>query len=304
MVAPSGEQFRIASHGYEAVVTESGAALRSLTFEGRDLVDGFAEDAMSNGGRGQLLMPWPNRIRDGRYEFDGTTHQLALTEPSRRNASHGLARWATWRVLERSNSTVMLTYSVMAQTGYPWLLELAVSYSVSEFGLHVVQSVQNLSDAPAPYAQGAHPYITVGSGPIDTWTLELPAATRLLTDEERLLPVGRESVAGTAYDFRESRAIGDVAFNHCFTDLVHDRNPEDDAHTTVRISDGTHTTGLWVDETWPWLLLYSGDDTATPRRSLAVEPMRAPVDAFNSGEDLTRLEAGDIHVGSWGIFAE
>ena len=90
MVPPSGEQFEIAANGYRAVVTESGAALRTLSNHGRDLVDGFAETEMSGGGRGQLLMPWPNRIRDGRYSFGGRDLQLGLTDPSRGNASHGL----------------------------------------------------------------------------------------------------------------------------------------------------------------------------------------------------------------------
>lgn len=298
MVAPSGEQFRIASHGYEAVVTESGGALRSLTFQGRDLVDGFAEDAMSSGGRGQLLMPWPNRIRDGRYSFDGVTHQLALTEPSRRNASHGLARWATWSLIERGDAAVSLGYRVMAQSGYPWILDLQVTYEVGSTGLRVTQSARNLSARPAPYAQGAHPYLTVGTGPIDSWTLALPSSTRLLTDDERLLPIGRESVVDTAYDFTTARPIGDVVFNHCFTDLA-----RTDHRAVVLLSDGTHATELWVDQNWPWLLVYSGDQTSTPRRSLAIEPMSAPVDAYNSGEDLIRLEPGATHSGTWGIVA-
>lgn len=298
MVAPSGEQFRIAADGYEAVVTESGGALRSLTFEGRDLVDGFAEDTMSSAGRGQLLMPWPNRIRDGRYVFDGASNQLALTEPTRRNASHGLARWAAWSVQEHGAAGVTLGYRVMAQSGYPWTLDLRVRYELGPTGLSVTQSATNRSTKPAPYAQGAHPYLTVGSGPIDAWTLTLPAGTRLLTDEERLLPIGRESVEGSAYDFRSERPIGEVAFNHCFGDLTRTSH-----RAVARLAHGEDATSLWVDQSWPWLLLYSGDDTATPRRSLAVEPMSAPVDAFNSGEDLIRLEAGATHSGTWGIYA-
>ena len=96
MTAPSGEQFEIAAGGYRAVVTECGAALRVLEHAGRPLLDGFAEDEMSPGGRGQLLVPWPNRIRDGAYSFDGRDLQLGLTEPARHNAIHGLARWAAW----------------------------------------------------------------------------------------------------------------------------------------------------------------------------------------------------------------
>lgn len=309
MVAPSGDQFRIAGYGYEAVITQSGAALRSLTYQGRDLIDGFAEDQMSYGGRGQVLMPWPNRIRDGRYCFDGVTNQLALTEPSRSNASHGLVRWATWTPLGRRDNEITLGYRVMAQTGYPWTVDVQITYVLGRDGLEVIQDARNQSRTTAPYAQGAHPYLVCGEGPIDTWSLELPAATRLLTDDERLLPIGREPVDRTPYDFRTAREIGDVVFNHCFGQLTDsaataetERWPQ--AYAAVRVSNGTHTTGLWVDATWPWLMLYSGDDTATPRRSLAVEPMSAPVDAFNSGEDVIRLEPGAIHRGAWGIFAE
>ena len=61
----SGEQFEIEGGGYRAVVTESGGALRLLEHDGRPLVDGFGADEIAPGGRGQLLVPWPNRIRDG-----------------------------------------------------------------------------------------------------------------------------------------------------------------------------------------------------------------------------------------------
>ena len=117
MLAPSGDQFEIAGSGYRAVVTESGATLRSLSHAGRALVDGFAESEMPFGGRGQLLMPWPNRIRDGAYSFQGRSLQLGLSEPSRHNASHGLARWAAWSVEEHFAHAVSLQYRLMAQSG-------------------------------------------------------------------------------------------------------------------------------------------------------------------------------------------
>ena len=96
MVAPAGEQYEIAGGGYRAVMVEGGGALRLLEHDGRPLVDGFAEDRMPSGGRGQVLIPWPNRIRDGRYSFGGRDLQLGLTDPGHGNASHGLARWAAW----------------------------------------------------------------------------------------------------------------------------------------------------------------------------------------------------------------
>jgi aldose 1-epimerase len=303
MVSPSGEQFEIDAAGYRAVVTESGAALRVLEYDGVPVVDGFPEDSMAFGGRGQLLMPWPNRIEDGAYSFDGRDLQLPHTEPARRNASHGLARWVAWTLEEHSPSSVSLVYRLMAQAGYPWTLDLRVVYDLSADGLTVTQSATNLADSPAPYASGAHPYLTVGAGPVDGWELTLPAATRLLNSEDRLLPIGREVVADTPYDFRVTRPIRGTVFNNAFTDL--DRDGDGRASVVLR---GEQAATLWVDDAHRWILVYSADDVpATARRSLAVEPMTAPANAFRTGEDLVVLapagRAGDQFSASWGVVA-
>ena len=285
------------------MVTESGGALRTLTHAARDLVDGFGPDEISTGCRGQLLMPWPNRIRDGRYTWEGQEQQLPLTEPSRQNASHGLVRWVAWTVTSMWESGVELSYRLMAQSGYPWTLDLSVRYELDADGLTVTQGATNLSDSPAPYAQGAHPYLTAGPGSVDTWEFLLPAATRSLSDDERLLPVGREDVAGTPFDFRSSHALGDVAMNHAFTDLV--RDPSGRATTSLLDPSTGQGVELWVDETQPWLMVYTADDRPEPfrRRSVAVEPMTAQADAFRSGEDLVRLESGATFESRWGIRA-
>lgn len=293
MISPTGEQYVIESHGYRAVVTQSGV-LRQLRHQGRDLVDGFAADAMPSGGRGQLLVPWPNRIRDGRYDFGGATHQLALTEPKRGNASHGLVRWVSWSLARHDPAVVELRYRLPAQTGYPWSLDLSTTWEVDDEGLTVTQSATNRADSPAPYASGAHPYLLAGPGPCDRWELGLPAATYLTVDDERLLPTGRSSFAGVVGD-----PLGDTVLNHAVTDL--DRDAERVA--VVELHDPESDTGvaLWVDEHHRWLQVYTGDDTPTPRVSVAVEPMTAPPDAFNSGEDLVVLEPGASFSASWGI---
>ncbi len=154
MTAPSGEQFEVTAGDYRAVVTESGAALRVLEHAGRPLLDGFAEDEMSAGGRGQLLVPWPNRIRDGAYSFDGRDLQVGLTEPARHNAIHGLARWASWTAQEHTATSITLGYRLMAQTGYPWTLDLHVVYDLSADGLTVTQTATNLGDQPGAVRVG------------------------------------------------------------------------------------------------------------------------------------------------------
>ena len=303
MVLPSGEQYEISGGGYRAVVTECGATLRHLEHEGRPLVLGWPPEGQSASGRGQLLAPWPNRIRDGRYRFDDRDLQLSLSEPARSNASHGLVRWSSWTVEEQTAHSVSLLLRLMAQPGYPWTLDLHVLYDVSATGLTVTFTATNLSRSRAPYAFGAHPYLTTGTGPVDAWELTLPCDTRLLVDD-RMIPNGREDVAGTDFDFREGRTIGSTSLDTGFTGLT--RDP--DGRATVTVHDPRSDTGtlLWLDDRFSWVQVFTGDELPThPRESLAVEPMTSPPNAFASGEDLLVLspagEAGDEHSCSWGI---
>lgn len=308
-IAPSGDQFMIEGHGYEAVITEGGATLRSLQFNGRPLIDGFGLDEIPTGGRGQLLMPWTNRIGDGRYEFEGKSYQLPLSEPAMNNASHGLVRWVAWTVVEQTPSSVSLGYRLMAQSGYPWTLDLSVDYAVGAEGLKVTQAATNRASTNAPYASGAHPYLTLGVQ-IDSLELSLPAALRLTTDE-RKLPTGAVEVTGSEFDFRETRVIGDTQWDHAVTQLTVTPltgESEDRCWVTLRDETDDLGVGLWADAHHAWLQVYSGD--ANPfgrRRSLAVEPMTAPPDAFRTGTDVITLapagETADSFSASWGIRA-
>lgn len=299
---PSGQQLPISAGGYEAVVTECGATLRTLAYAGREIVAGFPEGARSDSGRGQLLLPWPNRIAGGRYSFAGEEHQLPLSEVRRGNASHGLVRWAAWSVREHTAAAADLGYRLMAQPGYPWTLDLSARYALSERGLQVTVTAANLSAAPAPFAAGAHPYVRLGQGPVDGWHLALPAGTALTVDEQ-MIPVGRQDVTGTDLDFRGGRLIGDAVLDTAFTDLER----SGDGLAEVVVGDGDLGVTVWMDRAHSWVQVYAGVEDA-PRTVLAVEPMTAPPDAFNSGEGLLVLspagEPGDRCTATWGIRAQ
>lgn len=302
--APSGQQVTLSAGGYDAVVTEGGATLRTLTYGGRPLVAGFGAAEMSTSGRGQLLLPWPNRLQDGRYTFGGKEHQLPVTEVARGHASHGLVRWAAWTVRERSAAAVDLGLRLLAQPGYPWSLDLSARYTLSADGLTVTVTAANLSSEPAPFAAGAHPYLAVGGlvDDVNGWELDLPAATALAVDD-RMIPTGRRDVAGTDLDFRGGRRIGDTALDTAFTDL--ERLPEGTVEVGLRRAEEAVT--LWMDEAHRWVQVFAGRRAAGEplRTALAVEPMTAPPNAFRSGEDLLVLaaagESGDRRTFSWGI---
>jgi aldose 1-epimerase len=136
-VAPSGEQLEIGSGDQRAVVVEFGGGLRSYAVGDVDVLDGYGADEMCSSGRGQVLMPWPNRIEDGSYDLDGRRQQLALTEPESGNAIHGLVRWVGWSVAERDADRVAVEHVLHPQPGYPFTLALRIEYALSEDGLAV-----------------------------------------------------------------------------------------------------------------------------------------------------------------------
>jgi aldose 1-epimerase len=260
----------------------------------REVLDGYGVDKVCPSGRGQVLIPWPNRIEDGRYEFDGERHQLPLTEPERGNAIHGLVRGEPWTIAEHKPGRVRLTYELQPQPGYPFSLALALEYSLSDDGLRVQTTATNVGGKAAPYGSGAHPYLRADSATVDSASLRIPART-VLQSNQRGLPVGREPVEGTEFDFRRPRPIGATIMDHAFTDLERG----DDGLARVELAD---RVSLWVDEAYPYLMVFTGDPLPdVARRSLAVEPMTCPPNAFRTGESLIRLEPGTSFTSAWGI---
>ena len=188
-------------------------------------------------------------------------------------------RWAAWTLEELSSASVSLTYRLMAQSGYPWTVDLHVLYDLSADGLTVTQTATNLSTSPAPYASGAHPYLRVGSGGADDWELTVPASSRLVVDDQ-LIPVGSEPVDGTAYDFRISRPVRDTVVDHAFGDL--DRDEYGAATVVVRDPATGDGVALWMDDRHGWIQVFTAEKDARPppgdrRRADDLTPGRLPL---------------------------
>jgi aldose 1-epimerase len=294
---PSGAQIEIALGDHRAVVVEVGGGLRTYSAAGRELLDGYRADEISTSGRGQVLIPWPNRIQDGSYEFEGRSHQLPIDDVEEQDAIHGLVRWAGWTVGEREPHRVVMRHLIHPRPGYPFSLAVSVEYALSTGGLHVTTTATNVGSATCPYGCGAHPYLRAGIEPVDSATLKAPGRTVLFSDE-RGIPVRSEPVEGTDLDFRRPRPIGATKLDNAFTDLERD----EDGAARVTLSGPKGEVSLWVDESYPYLMLFTGDPLPdVARSSLAVEPMSCPPNAFRTGESLIRLEPGQSFTCTWGI---
>ncbi|MBY8871755.1 aldose 1-epimerase family protein [Micromonospora sp. PLK6-60] len=297
---PSGTQWTISAAGHEAVIVEVGGGVRTYQYDGVDRLDGYDIDEISPGFAGHPLAPWPNRIRDGAYTFGGRSLQLDLTEPPRHNAIHGLVAWVPWRAVEEAADAVTVEYELPPTPGYPWALRLRTRWSVGADGLRADHEATNLSAEPAPFGFSVHPYLRVPEVPVEEISMRVPGRTRLLLDS-RLLPIGATEVAGTEYDYTEPRRIGDAVLDMAFGQVERD----DDGGSAVQLAGpgGAGAVEIWADREFGWWQVFTGDTLTGPRyrRSIAVEPMTCPADAFRSGKDLIVLAPEQTWRGSWGV---
>ncbi|HEX4729251.1 MAG TPA: hypothetical protein VH298_15705, partial [Jatrophihabitans sp.] len=219
-MAFSGELFSIAAGDYRAVIAEVGATLAGLWLADRPVTVDVDPHQLPPKSCGAVLVPWPNRIRDGRYRFDGEQFQLPLTEPAAGNASHGLLKWVRWSCRDRQPAELRLVHDLVPQTGYPFELRLELHYALDPVtGLAVRLTAHNVGRRDAPFGAGFHPYLDLAGHPLDTAELLVPADTVLRTDDQQI-PVRREPVAGTSFDFRAARPIGSDRLDHGFADLT------------------------------------------------------------------------------------
>jgi aldose 1-epimerase len=298
---PSGEQYELAHGELRAVVVEVGGGIRTLQRGAEHWLAGYERHELCPSGAGQVLAPWPNRLRDGSYEHDGTRHQLPLSEPKYGNAIHGLTRWEPWRLVEHTPSSATLRYVLHPRPGYPFRVELTTTWSLDAKGLRVEHDARNLGDASCPFGLGVHPYLSLEGRTVDDLLLALPAARYYPTDA-RKLPLASVATIGSKLDYTQRRRIGSAVLDTAFADCARDR----DGIARVTVGD-EHGRGLelWMDSAFTVVQVFTGDTLALTRRrrSLAVEPMSCAPDAFNTGEGLTVLQPGASWRGAWGIAA-
>ena len=294
----AGARWEIVHEGHRAVIVEVGGGLCAYDVDGTPIIDAYDPDDMSPGSAGQILAPWPNRIRDGAYTFANTAQQLPLSEPANHNAIHGLTRWLRWDAVESTPSSIAVEAVIAPQTGYPWPVRVRTTWSVGPDGLRADHVATNEGTTACPWGIGAHPYLLLSGVPVDDLVLTVPAASILLTDA-RLLPIGAAKVSGGPYDFTEARRIGDARLDTAFGDVVRDEH----GVSRVTLTHGDRSREVWADESFGWWQLFTGDTLHGDRvrRSVAVEPMTCPPDAFRSHRDVVTIEPGESWRGSWGI---
>ena len=291
--SPEPAEVVLAAGDARLAVDLRGGGLRRLVVDDWDVIDGYPAGAVADGWRGAVLVPWPNRVRNGRWSWQGRELQLDVQSPEQPHALHGLVAWQPWAVLEHSRSAASVGTTLDRHPGYPFSLAVAVDYALEPGRLAVTVRVRNTGAAPAPVGAGMHPYLHVGAnedGGLGGAELNVPAHTALAT--EGGLPTGaRQRFHG------DVGRIGHRAFDTPLTDLERDG----DGWARVRLRGPLGEVELATDEAWPWLQIFSGDTLpeGQRRRSLAVEPMTCPPNALADDADLLLLDPGGEWAGAW-----
>lgn len=296
-----GRRLRIARRG--ATLLSFEVAVGGGT---RDIADGYRDAGELDtrpSSRFAIMVPFANRIDDARYVFDGEPHDLQPgVEGASRAARHGFVRGVDFEIADvvADDTSARVTFTTKAirpgvHPGYPFAIDLAVTYTLDASGLTVEASMRNVGSHAAPCFFGWHPYFRLGSNPIDQWELTIPAATLVRTDADYIPLRGDAARVPIAQapdlDFRKAQPIGARELNHAFADL----QPDADGRARTRLRDPDSGMAIAVWQYSGVMLAFTADTvTRDVRGSVALEPMESWSDAFNR-EDCAaaiRLEAG------------
>ena len=279
----------------KAIVSTTGAALLELSIDSKRLITQTTDPIEIFAG--SVLAPWQNRLAKGEW-FDsaGEQRSLVINEQALGNALHGLVFSSEFAVLEQSSNRVQLGKRIVATAGYPFTVDIEISYEINDLGLSCEFSATNASESTAPFVIGFHPYFTIGNP--EGATLKIPAQSYYPQDANKI-PLAKESVGGTNFDFRSARKLAGVTLDDYFTDL--------------EISNGEVVSNL---KTADWsielrqsanlrhLVVYLKDNYESEGKlvtAIAIEPASGPANALNSKEDLALIEPAGSFSGNWRV---
>lgn len=266
-----------------------GASLIELNLSGISLIDlpGSANHPLENNPYhpSALLTPWVNRVRNGNYSFKGKNYQLPINEPALGNAIHGLLARAPFSINQQSENSISLEYVYEGEElNYPFPFIFSYTYNLlNEGGLEITFQAKNTGSTSMPFACGWHPYFKFPDTTVADLSIKFHPISRFLSDSQ-MIPLKEESIQGqTAFIFSQEKV-----------DHVFRLEPKNKHITELR--DSKHQRSLILEQSsiqFPFLVVFQPEGFS----SVAIEPMTANTDAFNTGDGLIELEPLEVFSG-------
>jgi len=236
-----------------------------------------------------VLFPFPNRIRDGRFTFQGRTFEV---NPPR----HGFVRDKAWRVVAHGSTDeagAWLTarfdaqdYAEQILTQFPFPFQLDVTYRLKDSELVMETIARNNADADMPTGFGIHPYFRKPA----RGTLAVPADKRWELEES--LPTGRLLDVAGKFELRSAANVSELQLDDIYTGVTTDADGL--ARCVLTDEDAGRQTIVEFDaQEFPHVVVYT---PPAPRQAICVEPNTCPTDAFNL--QARGIEAGVVALGA------
>jgi aldose 1-epimerase len=196
---------------------EAGGSVARFTCDGVDILRPMTQEAIASGKGNNAalypLVPYSNRIRDGRLVFEGEPFQLARNWPGVGHPMHGDGWTHAWDVVDATGRSAEIAYEherAGAQGGWPFRYRARQSYHLHEDRLAIRIALENLEDRAVPGGIGLHPFFARDP---DT---ELNLHTQAVwTADAEVLPVERIAVP-PEWDFSAARRVDAVRLDNCF----------------------------------------------------------------------------------------
>lgn len=274
---------------YVEILADFGAGINDLVVKNSDgalvsIIDGYRSEAQviydhHTAFKGSKLSPFPNRIPDGKFEFKGKSYQLILNDLPANNNLHALLHNRPFEVVEQSadeaGATVKLRYVYKGtDLGYPFPYELLVTYTMDVSGVKFHTQIQNTGTETLPLGDGWHPYFQFDN--LDQINMQMGPAKRLSSNVGNAL--------SDEHGFEVEASLAGNALDDCF-------EAKENGEYQIFLRDQKQGIEIEIcQESEIGKYKYFQIYTPPSRRSIAVEPVTCPPDAFNSGIGLIKLE--------------
>ncbi|HKK75398.1 MAG TPA: hypothetical protein VJ953_10020 [Saprospiraceae bacterium] len=269
-----------------SIVPAQGGIMLDLRFQGISLIDGYqtpAELDANKWGKSVLLYPFPNRLKDGKYRWNGESYQFPINDKGTNNALHGLGATQGMNIkkvlTDEDRGTLCCQYIDQGNHEYyPFPFTFCAIFSISETDFEVDLQVTNNSKTAIPFGFGWHPYFSLSEKIEDSW-LQLPELDMVGIDQ-RMIPTGKRY----AFDeFAHGKKIGQTVLDNCFAIPA-----TEDGKLHLQLKGEKGTINYWQEageQQYKFVQLF----TPPMRHSIAIEPMTCNVDAFNNGDGLLEV---------------
>lgn len=229
-----------------------------------------------------ILFPFPGRIGNAEFEFEGRRYGLSEAAAPRDplgNAIHGFVLNRPWRLIEQDKQRVVGEFQ--ATVDAPQLLEvwpadfrLRMAYELQGTTLGCDIQVDNPSDRLLPFGFGTHPYFRLplhAGGQAETCRITVPAESVWPLDA--MLPTGRKQEVDAARDLRQGKPFAQTQLDDVLADLA-----ASGGRVVARIDDPSDSSSLEItfDDSFRACVVYNPPH----REAICIEPYSCVPDPF------------------------